>query len=259
MLTTIKKEKMSNALKNYCKKYLGYTELDESGTRLMINAFLHEILGYTPLDEIKTEYMIKGTYADYMIQLDKTRHFLVEVKAFSLKLSDKHLRQTINYGANEGIEWALLTNGKCFELYKILFNKPIDSKLIFAIDLSDTTQQKKAVELLQFLHRDCVLKKGLQTLWDKSTALNPYNVAGILFAPQITSFIRKTINTKFDIKFTDQEINDSITKLIADKIDMSLVKPIRINKKIVKPNPVAAETAPIVLSKILSNPTSEQN
>jgi hypothetical protein len=34
------------------------------------------------------------------------------VKALSFDLSEKHLRQTINYGANEGIEFALLTNGK---------------------------------------------------------------------------------------------------------------------------------------------------
>src|ERR1700742_440601 len=123
MLTSSKRAKMLNALKAYKKKFLdkNLTELDESGTRLMINSFLSDVLGYLPIEEIKTEYMIKGTYADYVIQINGVQHFLVEVKALSLQLSEKHLRQTINYGANEGVEWALLTNGRQFDFYKILF------------------------------------------------------------------------------------------------------------------------------------------
>lgn len=98
MLSPAKKQKLLNSLKSYRKQYLdsNLTELDESGTRLMINSFLSEVLGYKPLEEIKTEYMIKGTYADYVIQVNNIRHFLVEVKALSFQLSEKHLRQTIN-------------------------------------------------------------------------------------------------------------------------------------------------------------------
>ena len=101
MLTTSKLTKLNEALKKYSKKYLNgkYTELDESGTRLMINSFLMDVLGYEALEEIKTEYMIKGTYADYVIQIKGKRHFLIEVKALTLNLSEAHLRQAINYFA----------------------------------------------------------------------------------------------------------------------------------------------------------------
>jgi len=70
MLTASKQAKLLDSLKKYSKKYLHgkLTELDESGTRLMINEFLSDVLGYAPIEEIKTEYMIKGTYADYVIQ-----------------------------------------------------------------------------------------------------------------------------------------------------------------------------------------------
>ena len=108
----------------------------------MINFFLTDVLGFQALDEVKTEYMIKGTYADYVVQLNGIRHFLVEVKAYSLELSEKHLRQTVNYGANEGIEWALLTNGRSFDFYKILFNKPIESRKVFSIDLTNVSNYK---------------------------------------------------------------------------------------------------------------------
>src|SRR5882724_220512 len=103
MLNTSRKKRLLGNLKSFQKKYftkkLG--DLDESGTRLMINDLLSMVLGYEPIEEIKTEYMIRGTYADYVVQIKGTRHFLVEVKALTLTLSDKHLRQVINYGANE--------------------------------------------------------------------------------------------------------------------------------------------------------------
>ena len=70
MISTSKSDKMLTALKDYKKRYLvkAIPDLDESGTRIMINNFLSSILGYQELEEIKTEYMIKGTYADYIVQ-----------------------------------------------------------------------------------------------------------------------------------------------------------------------------------------------
>ena len=59
MLNAAKQKKINEALKKYSKKYLHgrLTELDESGTRLMINEFLTDVLGYAPIEEIKTEYI----------------------------------------------------------------------------------------------------------------------------------------------------------------------------------------------------------
>jgi hypothetical protein len=229
MLTASKKAKMLNALKAYKKKFLdlNLSELDESGTRLMINHFLSDVLGYLPIEEIKTEYMIKGTYADYVVQTKGIRHFLVEVKALSFDLSDKHLRQTINYGANEGIEWALLTNGKNFEFYKILFNKPIESRKIFAVDLSDASTIKSSVDQLQYLHKEAILKKGLKLLWNKCEALFPENVAGIIYSKEIISTIKRLIKAKYGEKCDDDEVLKTLQRIVCEKFDPATIKPYR--------------------------------
>lgn len=232
MLNTSKKNKLSLSLKGYAKKYLHQkmTELDESGTRLMINSFLTDVLGYLPLEDVKTEYMIRGTYADYVIQTKGIRHFLVEVKALSLSLSDKHLRQAINYGANEGIEWALLTNGKSFEFYKILFNKPIESRKVFSIDLSDATQLKGCAETLQYLHKDAVVNRGLGLLWNRCCALDPLQMAGLLYAPTVTGFLKRTLKAKYKSKFSDEEIRATIGKIIEEPINAESVRPVKQKK-----------------------------
>jgi len=184
-------------------------------------------LGYKPIEEIKTEYMIRGTYADYVIHVNEVRYFLVEVKALSFQLSEKHLRQTINYGANEGIEWAILTNGKCFDFYKILFNKPIESRKVFSVDLSAGTNLREEAEKIQCLHRDAIVKKSLKTLWNRCEALNPLNVAGILYSRDGIDFIRKNIKKRSGEKCQDEDIIQSLNIILFEKLDPSLVKPIR--------------------------------
>lgn len=233
MLTKSKQTKLLNRLKKYSKQFLNgkLTDLDESGTRIMINSFLTDVLGFTPIEEVKTEYMIRGTYADYVIQTKGVRQFLVEVKSLSLSLSEKHLRQTINYGANEGIEWALLTNGRNFDFYKILFNKPIEAKNVFSFDLTDQSQLKGCIETLQCLHKDSVTNKGLDLLWNKYMALDPRNVAGLLYAPPVINFIKRTLKQKFKNKFSDGEIANSINRIIHEAIQLDSIKPVRIRKE----------------------------
>lgn len=234
MLTASKLKKASDALKKYSKKYLSgnISELDESGTRLMINEFLTEVLGYAPIEEVRTEYMIKGTYADYVVQIKGVRYFLVEVKALSLNLSETHLRQAINYGANEGIEWALLTNGKKFNLYKIIFNKPIESHRVFSIDLSDSTEFKGAIDSIQFLHKDSIINKGLDLIWNKFNALDPTNIAGLLYTPSVINFLKKSLKEKFRHKFNDEEIKMALDKLVFEAINLENIKHVKVKKKV---------------------------
>jgi len=252
MLTASKKQKLFADLKAYRKKFLdgNMTELDESGTRIMINSFLSDVLGYRQLEEIKTEYMIKGTYADYVIQVNKERYFLVEVKALSYELSEKHLRQTLNYGANEGIEYALLTNGKKFEFYKILFEKPIAAHLIFTCDLGDSTALKAATEELQHLHRESVLKNSFKKLWNKCEATDPYNIAGIIGSDKVINVIKKMIRQKYNEKCADEAIVSAVHKIITDKMDLALVKPFRPSKtKATKPKKME-EIKPVEIQNV---------
>lgn len=226
MLTEQKRLKLTENLKAYCKRFLNgsITELDESGTRIMINHFLTEVLGFAALEEVRTEYMIKGTYADYMIQMSGKRHFLVEVKAFSLNLNESHLRQAVNYGANEGVEWALLTNGRCIEFYKILFEKPIQHVKVFSFNLADSSSIKGCIDHLQFLTKDAILKNGLDNLWNKTLAITPESLSKFLLSYDIVNTIRKEVNKQYDTKFENEQIQQTLLKIISDKIDISKIK-----------------------------------
>lgn len=219
-LSASKKKKLLVALKKYRKEFLigKSTELDESATRLMINSFLSDVLGFISIEQIKTEYMIRGTYADYVIQIKGKRYFIVEVKAMPIELSEKHLRQVINYAANEGIDWALLTNGRRFQLYRVLFNKPIESREVFTVDLSDESQLKDAVEDFQHMTKYLLPKRGLDHLWNRYQALEASSFSRLLYSSRIIGYLKRQLRKTFKTKFSDDDIISAITRVIVDEV-----------------------------------------
>lgn len=221
MLTETQRKAFVSSLKEYRKRYLlkKYSELDESDTRLMINYFLTDVLGYKELEEIKTEYAIKGRYADYVIQLDKNQHIIVEVKAIQIDLSEKHIRQALDYAANEGINWVLLTNGRQYNLYRVIFSKPMKNKLIFSFDLNDINELKISFESFEYLTRKCVAKGDLERFWKRFQAGEPKNLCKYFYKPEVVKFLKRSLKKEANLNFSEEDIFDAIHFIITNKID----------------------------------------
>jgi predicted type IV restriction endonuclease len=84
---------------------------------------LEAVFGYDKYKDITSEYAIKGTYCDLAIVDNKKIRFLIEAKAISVALNDKHLKQALDYGANAGVNWVILTNAEKWVVYKIKFGQ----------------------------------------------------------------------------------------------------------------------------------------
>jgi len=56
---------------------------------------------------------------------------LIEAKAINIELKDAHVKQAVDYAANEGITWVVLSNGAVWRLYCLKFGKPIDKDSCF--------------------------------------------------------------------------------------------------------------------------------
>jgi len=91
---------------------------------------LHDLFGYDKYSEITSEHSIRSTFCDLAIKLDGTLAFLVEVKAIGLALKDNFVKQAVDYVANQGVDWVILTNGILWRVYKIGFGKPITNDLV---------------------------------------------------------------------------------------------------------------------------------
>jgi len=230
MATELQKQNFEKKLREYRKKYLAKKqnlELDESATRIMVNYFLTDVLGYIELDDIKTEYAIRGEYADYVIQLKRKKHFVIEVKAIQIDLNERHLRQSLSYAANEGIDWIVLFNGKQIQLYRVIFGKPIDVHKVFDFDIADLATIKTASRHLINLCKTSVAKGDMETYWKRFDALTTPNLIKQLYTADVINCIRKKIKNSSGINFDNDDVLEAIHGLITEKHEATKPKSLK--------------------------------
>lgn len=217
MATEHQIRQLEKSLREYRKKYLTRKqnlELDESATRLMVNYFLTDVLGYIELDDIKTEYNIKGEYADYVIQLARKKHIVIEVKSIQLDLNDRHLRQSLSYAANEGIDWILLFNGRQIKLYRVIFGKPLSHHAVFEYDLADLTVMKKASQDIVYLCKKAIEKGELRDYWKRFDALTPASLVKTIYSEDVIRAIRLKLKKNSGINFDQPDVLDAVHELV---------------------------------------------
>jgi len=67
---------------------------------------------------------IRGTYCDLAVRIDGALALLIEAKAIGLELKDAFVKQAVDYAANQGVEWVVLTNAIVWRANKVNFGKP---------------------------------------------------------------------------------------------------------------------------------------
>jgi hypothetical protein len=114
-------------------------DVNESDTVIIVQDILHEIFGFDKYSDITTEHPIRGTFCDLAIKLKGTGKIdiLIEVKPVGVELKESHLKQAVDYAANQGCDWVILTTGVRWRLYRVEFVKPINQQLVIELNLLD--------------------------------------------------------------------------------------------------------------------------
>ena len=194
-------------------------DINESDTVTIISDLLSDVFGYDKYTEITSEFSIKKTYCDLAIKIDGQPRMLIEVKAAGLNLKEQHIRQAVDYGANSGIEWIVLTNSIVWKVYKIIFSKPVDSELVYEMDITELNPKRQAdIELLYYLTRESMGKSSKANLDDYLTQkqlINRFVIGQIILNDLCINTIRKAIKKiSSDAKVSNEEIR----QLVAEEI-----------------------------------------
>ncbi|QJQ32629.1 restriction endonuclease subunit R [Sphingomonas lacunae] len=213
---------------------LAERDISEADTVTVIKDMLTDIFGYDKYTELTSEQQIRGTFCDLAIRVDGKIQYLAEVKSAGTTLNDNHLRQAVNYGAHQGIEWILLTNGIIWKVYRIKFGQPIDWEEVYCFDMG-TLSSRSADDLakLAMLCRESLSTDALEFFHRQAQIINRYVVAELLLSDAVAATLRKELRRLFDVKVTDDELrillaNDVIKRDTLDgdppKVAKSLIK-----------------------------------
>jgi hypothetical protein len=192
--------KVASRISSQLKKYQGILadarsrDVSESDTVVIIVDMLAEILGYKKYVEITTEHSVRGTYVDLAVKVGNDVRFLIEAKAIGTTLKENHIKQAIDYGANNGIEWILLTNGINWQVYKVHFKQPIDKSLVFEFDaLAVSPKSDQLIECLGNLTREGFEQSSMTTFYQQRQITSKFSVAALLLSEPILDKLRREI------------------------------------------------------------------
>jgi predicted type IV restriction endonuclease len=147
-------------------------DVNEADTGTLVKAVLSDAFGWDPFFEVTSEFAIRSTYVDLAVKTDNQVGYLIEVKAIGSDLRDNHLRQAVNYAANQGVDWVVLTNGAVWQAFRVTFGKPIGHELVFDLDLLSANPKDARVRETAFL----LSKEGMT----KSAIIDPCGRSALL-------------------------------------------------------------------------------
>ena len=173
-------------------------DINESDTVKIVIDVLSDIFGYDKYIDITSEFQIRGTFCDVAIKAGDDVRYLIECKAIGSELKENHLRQAVEYASKSGIEWTILSNGIVWQVYKVVFAKPIDQRLLFSIDfLNEDPKDKKFAEKLYLLCKEAITKSAIESYAKERRAINKHTIAAILYSDEVVATVRRRLRSLF--------------------------------------------------------------
>lgn len=191
-------------------------DVNESDTVTIITDMLADVFGYDKYSEITSEYVIRSTYVDLAIKLDGKAQMLIEVKAIGLDLKDAYIKQATDYGANQGIEWVVLTNGVLWNIYKVTFGKPIGFDLVLQIDFMKLSPKNaNDIESLYLLTKEGLGRSVLGDYHTQRQALSRFFISAITLSEPVLDVIRRELRKiSPDVKIDNAQIKEVLVQEI---------------------------------------------
>ncbi|TNJ34424.1 type I restriction enzyme HsdR N-terminal domain-containing protein [Arenimonas terrae] len=185
-------------------------DVGEADTVTIIKDMLADVFGYDKYSDVTSEYAIRGTYCDLAIKLDGQLQTLIEVKSIGLDLKESHVKQAIDYAANQGVDWVLLTNGAIWRVYHVIFAKPIDQELVLEIDFCSLSHRSDGdIERLYLFCKEGWQRSLLGEYHTQKQALSRFFVGAMLQTDTVLDVIRRELRrVSPDVKIDADQIKD---------------------------------------------------
>lgn len=187
-------------------------DVNESDTSMIVTDMLAEVFGFDKYAEVTREYSIRGTYCDLATKIDGQLQTLIEVKAVGVALRENHIKQAVDYAANQGVEWVILTNSQHWKVFSVSFSKPISADLVLDLDLlTMSPSDEDAIDDLYLLTKEGVQRSGLDAYNDQLKVRNKFNLAAIIMSDVVLHTIRRELKRIApDVRISVEELKDAL-------------------------------------------------
>ena len=186
-------------------------KLSEANTKANFIEPIISALGWVGIGVVTREYYVKNSqeFIDYVMTGPDGLLLAIESKSMQSDLTDKAAAQLIQYCSVEGIEWAVLTNGRELQFFNTFLRPDLSAKRVLSLDLlafnSDEEYEALFQQIWQLSRESMTTPTGVRN-WLNQRRLDA-GLRGILLNPSSPSVkhLRKAL-ADAEIKTTPQEL-----------------------------------------------------
>lgn len=193
----------------------------EADTVTIIKDMLGDVFGYDKYSEVTSEHAIKGTYCDLAIKIDNILQTLIEVKAIGLELKDNHVKQAVDYAANQGVTWVVLTNGIIWRIYKVTFEKPIGQELVVDLDFLSLKPKSDFEDLYLWCKEAWGASSALDEFEARKQALSRFLIGAVILSDPVLEVIRRELRRVSQLSKASADVKidiEQIEKVLTDEV-----------------------------------------
>jgi type I restriction and modification enzyme subunit R-like protein len=208
----------------------------EADTVMIVTDMLASVFGYDKYSEVTAKYAIRGTYCDLATKLEGTLQALIEVKAIGLDLKDSYVKQAVDYAANQGVDWVVLTNGLHWRVYNVIFGKPIDQELVIDIDICALNPKSNSdLESLYLFCKEGWVKSVLGDYQLQKQALSRFFLGALVLSDSVLEVIRRELRrVSPDVRIELEQIKTVLASEVLKREVIDGDKAIEAQKKIAR-------------------------
>ncbi len=221
-------------------------DVGESDTVTIVKDMLAEVFGYDKYSEITAEFAIRSTYCDLAIKIDGALKTLIEVKAIGLELKDTHVKQAVDYAANQGVDWVVLTNGIKWRVYHLIFAKPIDQELVVDIDFCSLSPRAQGdLESLFLWCKEGWVRSALTEYNEQKQALSRFFLGAMMLTEPVLDIMRRELRrVSPEVRIETDQIKEVLIAEVIKREVMEGEKSVAARKKIARSGNKSLRTAP---------------
>jgi hypothetical protein len=222
-------------------------DVGEADTVTIIKDMLADVFGYDKYSDVTSEHSIRGTFCDLALKVDGHLMTLIEVKAIGLDLKDSHVKQAIDYAANQGVDWVLLTNGITWRVYHLIFAKPIDQELVLEINFCSLNSRLEGnLEMLYLWCKEGWQRSVLGEYQTQKQALSRFFVGAMLQTDTVLDVIRRELRrVSPDVRIDSAQIKTVLINEVIKREVMEGEKAEEARKKITKASNNSLRATPV--------------
>jgi hypothetical protein len=209
-------------------------DVGETDTVTIVKDMLADVFGYDKYSELTSEFAIRGTYCDLAIKLDARLATLIEVKAIGIELKEAHVKQAVDYAANQGVDWVLLTNGIRWCVYHVIFTRPIAQELVVDIDFMTLNPKSESdIETLYLWCKEGWQRSALGDFHDQKQALSRFFLGAMVLSDPVLEVVRRELRrVSPDVRIDIEQIRTVLVNEVVKREVMEGDKADEARKKI---------------------------